>query len=326
MAYSPTGATVLERQVTFHPNQEFSSKRFAGGTIAAQRFVTVDSTGAPTQGTANSARIVGISGDNAKTVGQEMQMRLFWGTVTADDAITAPALVKCGDSGRAVGMVDATVSGTTIKTTGAGLAFTNQPANDGIEVVSSSAADTTQTVTFYGTTTGTNTVVVETVALNGTTVVATTKVDWGVLLGYELSASCAGTVTVREASGDATISTCATTVLSKGVETVTAADQQAFNVAPTAVASGSSTKQIGIVGTNSAGTAIYDSFPLNGTTAVTFATAFKRVTKVLTGDVEATRTAVVKVGAAEDASRKCGIATTSATAQGDRIIVIGVGL
>ncbi len=326
MAYSPTGATVLERQVTFLPNTEFSSKRTAGGTVAALRFVTVNSSGQPTQGTANSTRIVGISGDNAKTTGQEMQMRLFWGTVVADDAITAPALVKCGDSGRAVGMVDATVSGTTIKTTSAGAAFGNQPANDGVEIVSASAGDTTQSATVIGTTTGTDTVVVETVALNGTTVVSTLKTDWGFILAVKLSASCAGTVTFREASADATITTVTTGVLSKGVDLVTAADQQAYNVPPTVVGSGSGTKTIGIQGTNSAGTVIYDSKALNGTTAVTYATAFKRVTEVYSGDLENTRTAIVKVGAAEDASRRCGIAITSATAQGDRITVVGVAL
>lgn len=324
MAFSPTAATILDRNKTFFPDVEVSLKRTAGGTIAAHRLCTVDSTGKPTQGTANSARIVGVSGDDAKVSGNEMD--LFWGCalVTADDVVAAGAPVKCGDSGRAIGLVDSTVAATTIKATAAGLAFTNQPANDGIEIVSSSAADTTQSITLYGTTNGTNTVVAETVALNGTTVVSSVKTDWGVLLGYELSASCAGTVTVREASADQTISTCATTVLSKGVETVTTADQQAFNVAPTAVGSGATTKQIGIIGTNSAGTTIYDSFPLNGTTAVTFATAFRRVTKVLTGDIEASRTATVKVGAAEDTFRCCGRAVTAAAAQGDLIIVTGI--
>lgn len=87
--------------------------------------------------------------------------------------------------------------------------FTNQPSNDGIEVLSSAAGDTTQTVTVWGTTTGTKTVVSEDVALNGTTAVATTKTDWGLILALELDNTAAGTVTAREASGDQTITTIA---------------------------------------------------------------------------------------------------------------------
>jgi hypothetical protein len=90
-------------------------------------------------------------------------------------------------------------------TTPVGSAFTNQPANDGIEVVSDSALDITQTVTIIGTTTGTDTVVVETVTLTGTTAVSTVKTNWGIVLAVKKSAVTAGTVTVREASANATI-------------------------------------------------------------------------------------------------------------------------
>ena len=95
--------------------------------------------------------------------------------------------------------------------------FTNQPANDGVEVISSSAADTTQTATVIGTTYGTINVVRETVSLNGVTQVATTKTDWGTIRAVRLSAACAGTVTVREASANATITTLAAGVLAKDV-------------------------------------------------------------------------------------------------------------
>lgn len=181
----------------------------------------------------------------------------------------------------------------TILTTGNGLAFTNQPANDGVEIVSSNAADTTQSATVYGTTQGTDTVVAETVALNGTTAVATVKVDWGVILGVELSASCAGTVTFREASGNATITTITTGNLSKGVETVPTAVQAASNVTPMVAASDTTTKQVGLAGTNAAGTVIYDSQALTNTTPLAVNSAFYTVTKVFTGDIEANRTVTV---------------------------------
>lgn len=179
-------------------------------------------------------------------------------------------------------------------TTAAGSAFTNQPANDGIEVLSAEAADTTQTVTIIGTTTGTDTVVVETVTLNGTTAVSTTKTNWGVVLALKKSAATAGTVTVREASGNATISAGLTaSVLSVGVNTVASSDQAAWDRAVAIVCSGSGTKQIGLKGTDSTDTTIYDSQALTGTTAVTSNSSFRTVTEIYTGDLESNRTATV---------------------------------
>jgi hypothetical protein len=242
--------------------------------------------------------------------------------VVADDVIPGGKPLKAGDGGRVLRLVDAALSGTVIKTTGAGIAFTNQPANDGVEIVSNNAADTTQTVTIIGTTQGTDTVVVETKTLNGTTPVATTKTDWGVILAVKMSAVAAGTVTVREASADQTITTLTAGQTSKGVETVTSADQQAYNVAPTAVGSGATTKQLGIGGTNSAGTQIYSSKALNGATAITFGSAFKRVTEVYTGDLEATRTATVSVGAADAESKRVGKSLMAAAAQNSLLTAI----
>lgn len=179
-------------------------------------------------------------------------------------------------------------------TTSAGLAFTNQPANDGVEVVSSDAGDTTQTVTIIGTTTASDTVVVETVTLNGTTAVPTVKTDWGVILAVKKSAATLGTVTVREASGDATITAGLTAaVLSVGVETVDAANQAAYNRVLTLVASGSTTKQLGLKGTDTTDAVIYDSQALSGTTSVLSNEAFRTVTEIYTGDLEATRTATI---------------------------------
>lgn len=178
--------------------------------------------------------------------------------------------------------------------TAAGAAFTNQPANDGIEVVSDSTTDITQTVTIIGTTNGTDTVVVETVTLTGTTAVSTAKTDWGVVLAVKKSAATVGTVTVREASGNATITAGLTaSVLSVGVNTVAAADQRAYNRAVSIVCSGSGTKQIGIKGTDTSDAVIYDSQALNGTTAVTSNSSFRSITEIYTGDLEASRTATV---------------------------------
>lgn len=81
----------------------------------------------------------------------------------------------------------------------------NQPQNDLVEIVSSEAADTSQTITIYGIDMAGNRVS-EAVALNGTTAVSTTSY-FNYVESARLSAACAGTVTVREASANQTIST-----------------------------------------------------------------------------------------------------------------------
>ena len=180
--------------------------------------------------------------------------------------------------------------------TGVGTAFTNQPANDGVEIVSDDAGDTTQTITIIGTTVSTDTVVVEEVALDGTNAVSTTKTDWGVILAVKLDASAGGTVTVREASGNATITTLTTGTLSKGVVEIT--DSSGVGGLVQFVASGATTKQIGIQGTNASGTTIYDSQALSGTTAVYSNSVFASVTEVYVGDLENSVSVTVTVGAA----------------------------
>ena len=63
--------------------------------------------------------------------------------------------------------------------------FTNQPTNDGVEVVSNNAGDTGK-CTIFGTTNSTGAFAYETITLNGVTAVATTKTDWGNVYGVFL--------------------------------------------------------------------------------------------------------------------------------------------
>ena len=93
----------------------------------------------------------------------------------------------------------------------AGLA--NQPTDDGVEVVSDSTSDT-MLCTIFGTTNSTGVLAHETITLNGTTVVSTVKTDWGNIYGIILSKAdgsqltrATGTITIREASADQTITT-----------------------------------------------------------------------------------------------------------------------
>lgn len=167
----------------------------------------------------------------------------------------------------------------------AGGNFGNQPAGDAIEVLSSDAADTTQTVTIYGTKTGTTTSVVsETVALNGTTAVATTTTTWQNILGIELSASCAGTVTIREASADQTVTTISTGNLSAGILAMDYTDARCKVLIQKA--SGAATTPVGIIGIGYDGNALSTVNALNGTSDVACGTTpFKTISKVLGGAV-----------------------------------------
>ena len=89
-----------------------------------------------------------------------------------------------------------------------------------LEVVSSAAGDTTQSITIYGVAGGA--AVQETVALNGTSAVATTAVTaWTEVHGGILDGAAAGTVTVRVVSGGATSFTLAPAALTAGVVQIT---------------------------------------------------------------------------------------------------------
>lgn len=87
------------------------------------------------------------------------------------------------------------------------LAFTQISANDDIEAVSSAAGDTTQTVTVEGRNAA-GAIVSETKTLTGTTAVIFSTI--GVIervLKVEMSATAAGTVTIRRSPAGATLAT-----------------------------------------------------------------------------------------------------------------------
>lgn len=82
--------------------------------------------------------------------------------------------------------------------------FTQQTANDTIQAISSSAADTTQTVTVEGRNAA-GSIVTETKTLTGTTLITfSTLSTVERILKVELSATCAGTITIRSTTGPGT--------------------------------------------------------------------------------------------------------------------------
>jgi hypothetical protein len=183
-----------------------------------------------------------------------------------------------------------------------GLRFTTQPENDGIEVGSDSTADTTQTATIYYVTAGSNAVQTEDIALNGTTYVSSTATDMDHILGVQLDASCAGTINIREASGNASITTITTGVLIAGMYAVPAGTQDAGNVHPTVVAVDNTpacTAQIGLIGTDENGNTVTDCcVNIAGLTKVKFPVALDTVTYLLLGDVPTTNDVFVAMGSA----------------------------
>jgi hypothetical protein len=91
------------------------------------------------------------------------------------------------------------------KDTSKKVVFTDISANDTVEILSSSASDTTQTVTVFGRNTA-GEIVSEAETLAGTTPQTTTQ-QFERILKITMSATAVGTVTVRKQSDDVTIAT-----------------------------------------------------------------------------------------------------------------------
>lgn len=272
----------------------------ADGTILANRLVMYDGSGDTVAATLGAINVVGVNPGTGKVATEAMEI-VSAGVVElyAASPVKAGEKLKVGYAGTVIPAITASNAGGTIKA-GVGVAFTNQPANDGVEIVSSAVGDTTQTITIIGTTTGTDTVVAEDVALNGTTQVATVKVNWGAILAVKLSAACTGTITVREASGNATIVQLAPAALSAGVLTITAASQPAYGLAPTVVADAGTTQQVGVKYTNTSGSSAYMGDTLAGAVAQTMPTAAISVQELYVGDLEAARTVTLAASATQD--------------------------
>jgi hypothetical protein len=271
---------------------------------------------------ANSTVVIGAN--VGAEVNDEEPISLGLGIITAvaDGEIEAGYQLKAADGGKVIRFLDADLAGDTMGS-GTGGNFANQPANDAVEVISSEAADTTQVVTIYGTTNGGDgTVVTENITLTGTTEATTTKVDWGLILGVEMSAAATGTVTIREASGDQAITTIAPAAISAGVITV-ATETRAFNQKPVIVADDSTTKSMSVIGTaNDHSAQTEKATALTGATPVTLANEYNTVTKMLVGDVESARTVTLKVGAANSSNISVGKSLEAADAEDDEILML----
>ncbi len=270
--------------------------RTAGGNIGANRLVKLSGTDVVVADT-GSTDIYGVSVETSAKISTETLVVAVDSEVDcyADVSMNSGEPAKAYNDGSVGPFLDSTFVGDTIKS-GVGLSFTNQPANDGVEIGSDSALDI-GTIRIWGTTNGGVTVVKEDIVLTGVTFVSSVKVDWGVILGYEVIAGgpVIGTITLREASGNAAISTMAAGLVSKGILSIASDAARLFLRIPTGVAAGASTKILGIVGTDEAGDEVKQALTLNGTTTVSFTTAMRTASKLLVGDVASSSTVTAKL-------------------------------
>ncbi len=183
-------------------------------------------------------------------------------------------------------------------TSAVGAAFTNQPAGDSVELVSSdNSGSETQNVTIYGTRVGQgDTVYGATKALTGTTFgTFPSYSDWDKILAVYIDQSgtdTLGTVTIREASGNATIVTLAPGATSAGVQNIPVSP--GGNVIDI-VASAATTAQLGLqgLGLDSVST-VFDSQALSGTTTVQSNIVFDGASiNIYTGNLENTITVTI---------------------------------
>lgn len=283
----------------------------SGAGIAAGRICEFTS-GEIKLGTEQNALVMGIT---RSAIGTDDKGDVEFGFVPA----MAGSPVNAGDriAPRASGYIGKAQTGqVSLLDATAGGSFGNQPANDGIEIVSDNTGDTTQTVTLIGTLNGAATVIVtETLTLTGTTQVVSSHTNWGVLLAARLSASCAGTITIREASGNATITTITTGNLTAGIATATST--QAYGLVPRRDCSGASTAAIGVKGTGLDGAALYVAAATDGTTEGDFgSTPFATVEEFYLGAVANTVNVNCLTNEASDASAYCGVALQTTAVAG----------
>ena len=308
------------------PKGGYCIEETADGTIHDKRLCQVDSSDDLVEADTDTVNVVGINNEGADVADTDpisLGVKGYF-TGVADAEVEGGSHLKSCSGGRVGRFITSTLLGTTMQVASAGTAFTNQPANDTVDVVSDDAGDTTQTVTLIGTRNGQgDTVYTEDLSLNGTnSVSSTTYTDWALILAVKMDGTAAGTVTVSENSGSQAITTITTGNTTSGVVTV-ATETRAFNKAPTIVSDDATTKQVGMLGTGTDYSSQYDSQALNGSTAQTMNSAFNSVTELYVGDLEAARNCTLKVGAADNFQLLVGRAgPAGAASKDDDCIVI----
>lgn len=293
----------------------------ADGTIPKNRFVEKDaSSGNIEVAGLDSVRVIGANQDAARASDDFFYAENGAVEITAGSPIVGGQRVKVGTSGKGIAFIDSSLINTEIASfDGAG--FTNQPANDGVTAVSTSATDTTQTLTVYGVD-NSGVFKTEELALNGDTDVdSSTVTDWSSIVAVELDAVCAGDVELSETSGGLEIITLSAGDTSAGFETIT--DGYAYNKKATVVADGASTGEMVVYHEATDGaTATTMVATLNGTSEVALGTASYKITQVLTGGVASGVNVDLDVTGTEDDLKLCVGRALESGSVGDDVTVL----
>jgi hypothetical protein len=170
------------------------------------------------------------------------------------------------------------------------------PAPGVIDVVSSAAGDTTQSITIFGLD-GSNNAIWETIALTGT-VNAQGNTSFAKVIGCVLDAACVGTITVSDFPVVTTLFTVAPAVLTRGLVVTT--NTPAAGVATVTIDSDTAVDAI-LVGLNAAGAMVAERFDLTtaATTPVTGTVEFASIIYIGLGDVAGARTVTISIDAAK---------------------------
>lgn len=246
---------------------------------------------------ANSVRVLGANQVMARKAGEMFDVEVGLVNVVAGTTLVAGQLAKAGAGGKAIGFIDANLKGATIGSS-LGAAFTNQPADDKVDVVSASKLDVTQKVTIHGTAVSTGVYLTETLTLTGDTKVTTTA-NFATVDGIEIDEACVGAVTVSENSASKTIVEIAVGELSAGVAYIT--DGYAYSKKASVVASAACTDVVLVAhkATDGGDEAILPA-TLTGATAVELSAASFEITKLMVGSVGADITVSANISSTED--------------------------
>jgi hypothetical protein len=300
---------------------KFITRVEADASIGIDRLVEKNaSTGNIQASVVDSVRVIGANQDVARIDGDMFDAEIGLVNVVAGTDLVAGQLAKAGAGGKAIGFIDAGLKGTVIDSS-LGTAFTNQPANDKVDVVSASALDITQEVTIHGTAVSTGAYLTETLTLTGDTAVTTTA-NFATVVGVEIDTACVGAVTVSENSGSLAIVEIAAGDLSAGVVYIT--DGFAYNKKAAVVASAASSATVLVAhkATDGGDEAILPA-TLNGTTAVELSAVSFEITKLMVGSVASDVTVSAKVSATEDDLKLAvGKVVKGADADGTAVVLI----
>jgi len=229
------------------------------------------------------------------TVVFEDQVEVFddVGGVSVMDLTYVPGASGYGTALATVSAASLTVAATKAVTGLSAQRTTAMPAPGVVQVASSNAGDTTQTLTVYGLTAG-NAYVSEVLTLNGTTVVVG-AVAFGKVLAARLSAVAVGTVTASDNPVTVSLFVLTPGQLTRGLLDTT--NTPAAGVATVSVDVNSATHFVAL-GTNAAGTAVSQVINLAAAAVpVVGTTQFGALTTLLLGDVPGARTVTVAINA-----------------------------